>query len=41
MKFLITVIIFFNTSPQTGNSLSRQILKTNQLDFFANRLKYL
>ena len=34
---------FLDISPQTGNLLSMQISKTksiNQLDFFANRVKY-
>ena len=33
--------IFINISPRTGNLLSRQISKTNQLEFFANWIIYI
>ena len=31
---------FFNISSWTGNLLSRKSLKTNQMDFFTNRVIY-
>ena len=43
MEILIMADIFLNISPQTGNSLSRQIWKnksTNQLDFLAISVIY-
>ena len=43
MEFLITVDIFFNISPRSGNLLSRQYSKNksiNQMDLFAKKVIY-